>query len=89
MIIEFRSIGLDFKAHFRYYEPCEFTGELGELILEKLYLTDDTDVTFLLDSTVIDQLYEDAYDAAASFKHEEAACQADRIFDQRREEALM
>ena len=93
MHITFMSLGLEFTADARYYKgfkgSLEEPPEPGELELSSLHHTlTGTDVSFLLDSNVCDQLYEDAYDAVHDAIHEECACAAEAKADQRKEERM-
>lgn len=91
---EFFSIGFRFRADGEYLKG--FAGSLveppepGELVLEKLTLASTgEEASFLLDSTIVDQLYEAAYDALFSYFEEERACAAEAKYDERREEERM
>ena len=90
----FHSIGLEFLAigeyHKGFHGTCVEPPEPDELEIHELLLAStDTDVSFLLDSTIVDRLYEDAYDAMFSHLEEERACAAEAKADQRREEESM
>lgn len=94
IVFDFYSIGLKFTAIGRYHKGFRGTyeepPEPGELEIERFVHSDTkSDVTFLLDSTVVDQLYEDAYDALVDHFEEERACAAEAKFEQRREEERM
>lgn len=76
MLLNFKSLGLEFYAECAYapgwpgshMEPPE----PPELEIQKLrHAQTSTDVSFLLDSNVIDQLYEDAWDAVVALNHDE------------------
>jgi hypothetical protein len=80
MIISFNSIGLKFLARVRYEgsHPGNYFNppEPGELVIESLeHVCTGADASFLLDSKIVDQIYEDAYDSfedAVAEEREEA-----------------
>ena len=93
MYLSFSSIGLSFIAKVKYHKG--FSGnyfeppEPGELEIETLTMASTmADASFLLDSTVIDQLYEDAYEALSDALIEEAVDAAERKHDEQREELM-